>query len=166
MHKGRGTDTLNFSAYLERLVENLFQTYRVGNVNTNLNIDLEENIFFDMDIAVPFGIITNELVSNSLKHAFIGRDNGKIQIKLQREDSAEHASKEQGNTKESYNGTDFALIVSDNGIGIPEDFNLEDSSSLGLQLVEVLVDQLGGEIELKRGSGTEFVIRFKVPVQN
>jgi len=166
LHKGRGTDTLNFSAYLERLVENLFQTYRVGNVNTNLNIDLEENIFFDMDIAVPFGIITNELVSNSLKHAFIGRDNGKIQIKLQREDSAEHASKEQGNTKESYNGTDFALIVSDNGIGIPEDFNLEDSSSLGLQLVEILVDQVGGEIELKKDSGTEFCIRFTAPVQN
>jgi len=166
LHEGKRTDTLNFSAYLERLVENLFQTYRVGNVNTSLNIELEENIFFDMDVAVPLGIIINELVSNSLKYAFLGRDNGKIQIKLRKENSVKHADKEQGRTTENYNGTDFTLIVSDNGTGISEEFNIEDSSSLGLQLVEVLVDQLGGKIELKRGSGTEFVIRFKVPVQN
>ncbi|AKB51114.1 sensory transduction histidine kinase [Methanosarcina barkeri str. Wiesmoor] len=166
LHEGKVTDTLNISAYLERLVENLFQTYRVGNVNTSLKLEVEENIFFDMDVAVPLGIIINELVSNSLKYAFLGKDNGRIQIKLHREDSTEHVKKEQGRTEENYNGTDFTLIVSDNGIGISEKFNLEDSNSLGLQLVEVLVDQLGGEIELKRSSGTEFVIRFKVPAQN
>ncbi|AKB47919.1 sensory transduction histidine kinase [Methanosarcina sp. Kolksee] len=166
LHEGRGNDTINFSSYIKRLVENLFQTYKLGNVNTILNIELEENIFFDMDIAVPLGIIINELVSNSLKYAFLGRDNGKIQIKLYKEDSAEYANKEQENTKESFNVTDFVLIVSDNGIGIPDEFYLEDSNSLGLQLVETLVDQLGGKIELKRSFGTEFCIRFTVPVQN
>jgi PAS domain S-box-containing protein len=166
LHEGRGNDTLNFSSYIKRLVENLFQTYKIGNINTNLSIELEENVFFDMDIAVPLGIIINELVSNSLKYAFLNKDNGKIQIKLHREDSAKCAGKDQGSTKESYNGTDFVLTISDNGIGIPEDFNLEDSNSLGLQLVETLVDQLGGEIELKRDSGTEFCIKFTVPVQN
>ncbi|HWQ48085.1 MAG TPA: PocR ligand-binding domain-containing protein [Methanosarcina sp.] len=166
LHEGKGNDKLNFSAYLERLVENLFQTYRVGNVNMSLSIELEKNIFFDMDIAVPLGIIINELVSNSLKYAFLGRDNGKIKIKLCREGSAEQTNKEQVSTEESHNSTDFILAVSDNGTGIPEEFNLEDSSSLGLQLVEVLVDQLGGEIELKKDSGTEFVIRFTVPVRN
>ncbi|HII92291.1 MAG TPA: PAS domain S-box protein [Methanosarcina sp.] len=166
LHEGRGNDTLNFSSYIKRLVENLFQTYKVGNINTNLNIELEENIFFDMDIAVPLGIIVNELVSNSLKYAFLNRDNGKIQIKLHREDSAKCSGEDQESTKESSNGIDFVLTISDNGIGIPEDFNLEDSNSLGLQLVETLVDQLGGEIELKRNSGTEFFIRFTVPVQN
>ncbi|HEY3361164.1 MAG TPA: PocR ligand-binding domain-containing protein [Methanosarcina sp.] len=165
LHESRGTDTLNFSSYIKRLVENLFQTYRLGNVNTSLNIELEDNIFFDMDTAVPLGIIVNELVSNSLKYAFLGRDDGKIQIKLHGEDSAEHANKEEESTTESYNDTDFVLTVSDNGIGIPDEFNLEDSDSLGLELVETLVDQLGGKIELKRGSGTEFYIRFTVPVQ-
>ena len=166
LHEGRGNDTLNFSSYIKRLAENLFQTYKLGNVNTILNIELEKNIFFDMDIAVPLGIIINELVSNSLKYAFLGRDNGKIQIKLYKEYSVEHANKEQGKTTVDYSGTDFTLIVSDNGTGISDEFNLENSSSLGLQLVKVLVDQLGGEIELKRASGTEFVIKFKVPVQN
>jgi PAS domain S-box-containing protein len=173
LHGSRGTDTLNFSPYIERLVGNLFQAYRLGNVNTSLNIDLEENIFFNMDIAVPLGIIINELVSNSLKYAFSGRDYGKIQIKLHRGDYTENANSEQRKIKENYikencikenyTGTDFILTVSDNGIGIPENFNLEDTSSLGLQLVDILVDQLGGEIELNRDSGTEFAIRFTVP---
>ena len=141
--------------------------------DTSLNIELEENIFFDMDIAVPLGIIINELVSNSLKYAFSGKNNGLIQIKLCREKSTEYADRVPGNKtgsrpgngpgsgvgirKEGYNGTNFILTVSDNGIGIPECFNSENSSSLGLQLVTILVDQLGGELELKRDSGTEFV---------
>ena len=82
LHEGRGTNTLNFSPYLEKLVKNLFQTYRLGNANTSLNIDLEENVFFDMDIAVPLDIIINELVSNSLKYAFPDKDKWLIQIKL------------------------------------------------------------------------------------
>ena len=67
-----------------------------------------------------------------------------------------------GSGKKGYNVTKFVLSVSDNGIGIPENFDSENSSSLGLQLVMILVDQLEGKLELKRGSGTEFVIRFEV----
>ena len=76
LHEEKGTNTLNFTPYLYRLVENLFQTYTVRDSNISLNMDLEENIFFDMDIAVPLGLIVNEIVSNSLKYAFSGRDNG------------------------------------------------------------------------------------------
>ncbi len=71
LYKGGGIDTLDFSSYIEELAENLFLTYRLGNTDISLNMDLEENIFFDMDTAVPLGMIVNELVSNSLKHAFI-----------------------------------------------------------------------------------------------
>jgi PAS domain S-box-containing protein len=166
LHEGRGTDTLNFSTYLERLVKNLFQTYRLGNANTSLNIELEENIFFDMDIAVPLGIIINELVSNSLKYAFPGKEEGEIQIKLCRENLTEYADNKSESEKEGYNNTNFILKVFDNGIGIPEGFNTEDSGSLGLQLVTILVDQLDGELELKRNNGTEFIIRFAVSENN
>ena len=76
---------MNFSPYLEKLVGNLFQTYRVGNGNIRLNMDLEENLFFNMDTAVPLGIIVNELVSNSLKHAFTEKQEGEIRIRLYRE---------------------------------------------------------------------------------
>ncbi len=82
LYKGGGFDTLDFSPYIEELAHNLFLTYRLGNIDISLNMDLEENLFFDMDTAVPLGMIVNELISNSLKHAFIGRDKGEIRIKL------------------------------------------------------------------------------------
>ena len=73
LHEGNGGDTVGFSSYLGKLVENIFLTYRLGNTDISLNMDLEENFFFDMNTAVPLGMIINELFSNSLKHAFSGR---------------------------------------------------------------------------------------------
>ena len=105
-----------------------------------------------MDTAVPLGIIVNELISNSLKHAFTGRNNGEISIILRREESKNEESK----------GTCYTLTVSDNGVGIPENFDIENLESLGLQLVTSLVDQLDGELEFKRNNGTEFTIKFTV----
>jgi PAS domain S-box-containing protein len=151
LYKGGGTDTLDFSAYLQKLVENLFQTYSLKSKNVRLCTDLEENTLFDMDVAVPLGIIVNELVSNSLKHAFTENKEGEIRIKLCRE--------EKGN--EMYKSL-FSLTISDNGKGIPENLELKSIDSLGLQLVNILVDQLGGKIELKRAQGTKFRITFKV----
>ncbi|MFY1110200.1 MAG: PAS domain S-box protein [Methanosarcinaceae archaeon] len=160
LYEGEGTDTLNFSVYLQRLVENLFQTYKFENASASLNLNLEENIFLDMDTAVPLGIIINELVSNSLKHAFANRDNGEIQIKLHREKSRESNENRPGSNKKGLKETTYTLEVSDNGIGIPESIDLENTESLGIQLVTTLVDQLEGEIELKRNKGTEFIIKF------
>jgi len=153
LYKGGGFETLNFSSYIEELTESLLQSYSIGNIDISLNIDLVENAFFDMDNAIPLGIIVNELVSNSFKHAFPGRDKGEIQIKLQREEGEDCSST-------------FVLSVSDNGVGIPENLDIEDLESLGLQLVTSLVDQLDGELELKRNNGTEFTISFTVPESN
>jgi two-component sensor histidine kinase len=124
-------------------------------------MDMEENTFINMDTAVPLGIIVNELVSNSLKHAFSGRDRGEIRIKLHRDENGEFINREESKSEVS-KSTSFVLIVSDNGIGIPEDLNIEDLDSLGLQLVSSLIDQLDGELELKRNNGTEFVMKYKV----
>lgn len=154
LHKSEDTDTLNFSSYIEELADNLLSTYRTGNNGIFLDTGIEEDIFFDMDTSVPLGIIVNELVSNSLKHAFPDRYNGEIQIKLNREN---------GKCKiEDNKSNNYVLLVSDNGIGIPEDLDIEDLDSLGLQLVTTLVEQLDGELELKRNSGTEFVIKFSI----
>ena len=160
LHEGEGIDKLNFSPYLEKLVENLLQTYSLGNADISLNLDLEENIFFDMDIAVPLGMIVNELVSNSLKYAFPGRKTGEIQVKL----FSEEAGNELSNDKEKLigKGTGYTLIVSDDGVSIPQKINFENPETLGLQLVNILVDQLDGEIELKRDKGTNFRIRFNI----
>jgi two-component sensor histidine kinase len=111
-----------------------------------------------MDIAVPLGMIVNELVSNSLKHAFIGRDEGEIKIKLCREECIEFEG-------EDCETSSFVLTISDNGVGIPE-LDIEDLDSLGIQLITALVDQLDGEFELKRNNGTEFIMRFAVKENN
>jgi two-component sensor histidine kinase len=151
LYKGEEFETINISPYIQELADNLFLTYRLGNTDISLNMDLEENLLFNMDTAVPLGIIINELISNSLKHAFRDINDGEIQIKLYREESSSGS---------------FILIVSDNGIGIPENLEIEDLDSLGLQLVNSLVDQLNGKLELKRNNGTEFIIRFTVTENN
>ena len=135
----------------ERLAENLFRAYSLNSKNILLYMDLEENAFFDMDTAIPLGIIVNELVSNSLKHAFTENKEGKIRIRLCREEK-------NNEIHESL----FSLTISDNGKGFPENIELESAESLGLQLVSILVDQLDGKIELRRAPGTEFRITFNV----
>lgn len=161
LYENGGNDTLNFSMYLKKLAQSLFQKYRVGNINTTLNMDLEERIFFNMDIAIPLGIIVNELVSNSLKHAFAYKDNGEIRIKLYREDTQECKNGAESKNEE-LKCTSFILVVSDDGVGIPESIDIENPNTLGIQLVSTLVGQLNGKFELKRVNGTEFTIRFAV----
>ena len=113
LYKGGELDTLDFSPYIKELADNLFLTYRLGAADIGLSMDLQENLFFDMDTSVPLGIIVNELVTESLKHAFSGRDKGAIRIELHREET--------GNTEnEGCKSKIFVLSVSDNGIGIPE----------------------------------------------
>jgi two-component sensor histidine kinase len=92
--------------------------------------------------------------SNYLKYAFTGRNKGKIQIKLHREETGECKNQECSTT--------FTLSVSDNGVGIPENLDIQDLDSLGLQLVTTLVEQLDGELELNRKNGTEFIMKFTI----
>ena len=153
LYKGGNTDTLNVSEYIKDLADNLFLTYRLGNVDISLIIDIDKDIFFDMDTSVPLGIIVNELVSNSLKHAFPERNEGEIRIILHREESKTEDNK----------STYYTLSVSDNGVGIPEYLEIDDVvDTLGMQLINSLVDQLYGKLELKRDKGTEFIIKFTV----
>jgi two-component sensor histidine kinase len=156
LYKDVYTDTLNFSKYIEELANNLFLTYRVGNTEIKLDTDLDENIFFEMDTAVPLGIILNELISNSFKYAFVDRDKAEIRIKLHREEYDECNSR----------FTTYVLAISDNGRGISKDLDIEKLDSLGLQLVTSLVDQLDGELAIKRDNGTEFTIKFRVTENN
>lgn len=154
LYKGKNIDLLDFSQYIKELANNLLLTYSLK-TDVSLNFDLEENIFLDMDTAIPLGIVINEIVSNSFKYAFSGRDKGEIRIKLHKEGNGERKNEE-------FVSTAYVLSVADNGIGIPEDLNIEDLDSLGLQLVTSLVDQLEGKLELKGNNGTEFTIKFTV----
>ncbi|KKG28753.1 histidine kinase [Methanosarcina mazei] len=153
-------ESFDFKAYIQKLANELFRSYVVGNKDLHLKLDME-NVFLGMDTGIPLGIIINELVSNSLKHAFPGGGGGEVNIRLHRLHNGENRScKDQDTCAVS----EFLLIVSDNGTGLPENIDFRNTSSLGLQLVNILVDQIGGSIELKKGEGTEFRIKFREEV--
>jgi|GEM_PF-1418280 len=151
-------ETFDFKAYVRKLANELLRSYVVGNENIHLKLDME-SISLGMDTGIPLGIIINELVSNSLKHAFPGRRCGEVRIKLHRTDSSQ--SKGCSRHPGSCENPEFLLTVSDDGIGFPENIDFRHTSSLGLQLVNLLVEQIGGSIELKSEKGTEFRLKFR-----
>ncbi len=101
-----------------------------------------EDIYFDVDTATPLGLIINELVLNSIKHAFPAERGGEIFVSLRHENGG------------------YTLIVRDNGIGFPEGLDFHNTKSLGMQLVNTLTEQINGKIEMDNKNGTEFRITF------
>lgn len=131
---------INFGDYIKTLTEELFRTYVTGD-NIQLDLDVGE-VLLDINTAVPLGLIVNELVSNSLKHAFPNNLEGEITVKFHKR------------------GEQYNFIVADTGVGFPEDLNFEKTDSLGMRLVNTLVDQIDGTMELERENGTCFIIKF------
>jgi len=162
LYEGDKIDTFDFAAYLRKLTSELFSSYNVGNDNISLNLDLE-HVYLGMDTAIPLGIIVNELVSNALKHAFPAGSKGEIQIRLRKAETpaANHDISDSGPCSMEKDSFDYILRVADNGKGMPEEIYFENADSLGLKLVNILVEQIDGYIELKRDHGTEFTIRFR-----
>jgi len=132
---------INFAEYLNELCSFLLSAYKFDSQKVFFKIDLQ-NVYLDMDQALTLGLIVNELVSNSLKYAFPNGLEGQIKISMKK------------------NGSQNLLRVYDNGIGIPPEIELGKTDTLGLQLVQMFAEQIGGEIELKRGKGTEYLINF------
>jgi len=161
LHNGENVETLNFADYLLKLTTDLLNSYRVGRNNINLKLDLEQ-VYLNIDTAIPLGIILNELISNSLKHAFPGGRKGEIQINLRRIETFATKNKNSGSNEGCIekNNFDFILKVSDNGIGIPEEIDIQNAETLGLQLVNILIEQIDGCYNVKSDNGTEFTILF------
>ena len=141
LYQSNNLYSIEFSGYIRNLVQDLLYSYGTNNIRFAINI---EQIFLNIETAIPCGLIISELVSNSLKYAFPDNNVGEIFVNLRS------------------HGEEFELIISDNGIGFPEDLNFKDiQSSLGLQLVNMLINQLDGSIKLDRTQGTMFKIKFK-----
>jgi two-component sensor histidine kinase/sensor domain CHASE-containing protein len=134
---------IDFGEYLDNLAHSLVRSYsnRGGQIALEMDCDAAQ---LNLDLAVPCGLIVNELVTNSLKYGFPNGRRGKILIALKSDDSGE-----------------IRLEVSDDGIGIPADFDIHEAQSIGMQLVTGLTEQLEGHFELDRRQGTRWTIFFK-----
>jgi PAS domain S-box-containing protein len=134
---------VDFADYIRNLCENLLISYGADQDRIKLDINTEKTEMV-ADTAIPCGLIINELITNCLKHAFPGERRGTISLSFKQLKSK-----------------DFLLTVSDDGVGIPEDVDITSTNTLGMQLVTVLVGQLGGTLKVKRRNGIRFTIRFK-----
>ena len=162
LYEGDKIDTFDFAAYIHKLTSHLFSSYNVNN-NNNVSLKLDiGQIYLNMDPAIPLGIIVNELVSNALKHAFPAGSEGEIYISLSKAETpaTKHDISDSDSCYMEKNSFNYVLTVADNGKGIPEEIEFQNADSLGLQLVNILVEQLDGCMELKRNHGTEFIIWF------
>jgi PAS domain S-box-containing protein len=140
LYQSQDLANIDFSDYIESLAHHLFHSYAANPDTFMLHTDVDVSL--DIDHAIPCGLIVNELLSNSLKHAFPDGRRGNITLLFRPE------------------AADLVLHFSDDGIGLPSDLDFRNTESLGLQLINTLTSQLNGAVEHRRGKGAEFEIRF------
>ena len=149
LYQTKDISNIEFGDYIASLANGLFMFYGVSASRVELVIEAE-GVVIGIDTAMPCGLIINELLSNALKYAFPGGRAGVIRIAISK------------TACDGNNGIEYALTVSDNGIGLPEGFDFRTAKSLGLHLVVSLAEhQLQGSMRVNRDSGTMFRILFR-----
>jgi len=142
LYQSTDLKNIDFGDYIRSLTTDLYHSMVSDPGRVNLDLDLED-VKIDINTVVPLGLIVNELVTNSMKYAFPDDECGHIKVELHHEHE------------------NVVLRVSDNGVGFPRDVDYKNTNSLGLQLVNNLIIQIDGELELDNNQGTTFTIRFK-----
>jgi PAS domain S-box-containing protein len=142
LYNAKDLKLIDISDYTKKLARDLFTTYSIDLKQIDLIIDIE-CIKLDIDITLPLGLIINELLTNCLKYAFPNGRKGVIHLEMRSIDDS------------------YVLSIEDNGVGFPTSIDYKNTDSLGMQLVNSLVDQIDGEITLDTAKGTEFKIVFK-----
>ncbi len=142
LYQSKDFTEINFTEYIKQLSQHLFNVFRSKSNNIEIAINAV-NVNLSIDLAVPCGLIINELLTNSLKYAFPEGKKGNINIDI-------NCSKE----------SKYEIIIRDDGIGFPKGINYKKTQSLGLQLVNTLVGQIDGTIDMENHLGTSFKINF------
>jgi PAS domain S-box-containing protein len=132
---------IDLAEYVQGLVSSLLQAHAVDVDRIEVQVQFQSKAL-PLALAMPCGLIINELVSNALQHAFVNRARGQVRVQMSAEDGR------------------YRLQVSDDGVGLPPDVDLQEPGSFGLQLVKMLVDQLHGTMSVDSGEGTCFRIQF------
>lgn len=161
LYQSKDLFNIDFKSYVTDLLNNLMISFGLRGKNIETKIDID-NISFDINSAISLGLIINELASNAYKHAFKGRNSGEIYVSICKGAAGKNGEGGKPVTAHHENGKDaYELIVKDNGIGLPEG-EYRTSESLGLQLVETLIEQLEGRIEMNSSSGTTVRVTFSL----
>lgn len=142
LYRSQDFAQVNLSEYVQTLTSNLFHTYRIQPESVKLRIDIDPGVLASLDKAIPCGLILNELMTNALKHGFNDRPSGEIRVLLKK-----HVNQ-------------ICLSVENDGHELPESFELQKIQSMGLRLVNALVDQVNGQVEIQRSGKTRFKITF------
>jgi PAS domain S-box-containing protein len=144
LYQNKDLSQLNFGEYIANLVQNLVYTYNSSSKEVEVILEVDD-IFLNLDFSIPCGLIINELISNSLKHAFTDAREGIIKVIFKKQADVVH------------------LTIEDTGKGFDKDIDFRNTDSLGLQLVIALVDQINGSIvqHSQEKKGTVYNIEFK-----
>ena len=140
--ESRDQARIEFREYIRDLLSIVFRACRSKSDAITLDLQIDP-IFLDIHNAVPVSLILNEMVSNCLRHAFPAGHRGVVTIYFKKHPQGQ-----------------FCLVVRDNGIGVPKDFDLETTASLGLRLIGILTRQIGGTLDFCSQGGTEFKVTF------
>jgi PAS domain S-box-containing protein len=144
LYQSPSLSQIDYPQYIRQLAAHLFRSYRVSSSRIELQTRIDD-LQLSVDIAVPCGLIINELVSNSLKYGFPNGRGGRISIELHRRPDRR-----------------ATLTVADNGVGLPEEVGFWNTQTLGLRLVGTLVKQLDGSIQVDRSEGTSVQVTFQL----
>lgn len=143
LYKSQNFTHVNIKEYVDDLIYNLRYSYAMPAEKIKLISQIEEDITLNIETALPCGLIISELVSNCIKYAFPNDLTGILDISLRSNDNH------------------YSLTVKDNGIGLPKNFDMAKTGTLGMQLILNLVDQLEGKITFETDPGLEYHIDFK-----
>ncbi len=142
LYQSKNLAKIDLSEYLETLAKQLECSLNSDYQKVVINFDLQ-SIFLNVETATPCGLIVNELIANVFEHAFPNHETGEIWLRVKQD-----ADKR------------VTIIIEDNGIGLPADLDIQNTESLGLQLIFLLTKQLEGEITVTCHNGTKFVLTF------
>jgi PAS domain S-box-containing protein len=163
LYQSEDLSRIDIENYIKKLADSLFNSY---NVNTLIKFNLDvENVKFGVNTAIPLGLMINEFLTNSLKHAFPCIYKGQVSLTnfppVLSKDATIMGDYCQINLNLSTDDGKYILMVNDNGVGLPRDLDYRNTSTLGFQLINSLVNQLDGVITLDRSRGSEFRIEFQ-----
>jgi two-component sensor histidine kinase len=142
LYRNENLENIKFINYAKSLAGNLMRTFSDHHGKINMVYEIED-VLLPLDTGIPCGLIINELISNSFKYAFKNRETGTIKIGLKSSDDGK-----------------YLLEVSDDGVGFDKEVVVENAKTLGLKIVNKLVQQIEGTLEYDFSEGSKFIIRF------